>query len=468
MGFNFNLKKAKIYQAVKWHDIFNFFGKLKKIFFFLSVILVMIFFYGFFGNDFSNRLLQLFLGGFFVFLSFAVIFWLKELFFEEKIKNPKIKYDLDDALENPSEINLAELLSFEAALAADKSIKFAKFKRIPEVDSSILSYFVLRDNRNLNFIFQRLLLNPKDLKKIFRAHLKILKKEAINGFYSYDFQRTILKSLEVAQRKGNSKIQIGDILTALFEHNSIFKKILLNLKIKKEDIENLTLWLESLESRNKKLKNILNPENLAKKGSIARDWACGYSVTLDSFSTNISSRVRFSNFSERSGHQKEIKAVERILARIEKNNVLLVGEPGSGRKSIAWALAELSLQGKSLPEVNYKRVIELDLATLLAKTQNLEETEIILDRIFQEVVWSENIILIIDDFHNYIGKEARPGVVDIAGIISKYLNLPNFPVIAIVSPEGLHNCLEQNVSILSLFEKVDVSEISKKEALRII
>ncbi|MCX6764226.1 MAG: AAA family ATPase [Candidatus Nealsonbacteria bacterium] len=466
--FNFDLKKAKIYQAVKWSGTFDLFKKLRKLFLVLSFTFILLFVYGFFEDVFIKKILQLLLGSFFISLPLTVIFWTKELFFEEKLKNPKIKDTLEEAIISPSEFNLAEFLSFEAASAVAKSINFAKLKKIPELDSSILGYFILKDNPNLNFIFSRLLLNLKDVKKLFKAHLKVLKKENINGFYSDDFQRTILKSLEVAMEKENSKVQIGDILTALSEHSSILKKILINLKIKKEDIESLTSWLESLEKKNKKIKNILDWQNLAKKGSIARDWACGYSVTLDNFSINISSRTKFSNFSERSGHKKEIKAVERILARAEKNNVLLVGETGVGRKSIAWALAELSAQGKCLPEVNYKRVIELDMATLLARTQNLEETEIILDRVFKEVVSTGNIILVIDDFHNYIGKEAKPGVVDIAGIISKYLNLTNFPVIAIVTPEGLHNCLEQNTAILSLFEKVEVFQISKKEALRII
>jgi ATP-dependent Clp protease ATP-binding subunit ClpC len=468
LGFNFDLKKAKIYQAVKWSKSFDFLKKLRKIFLVLNFIFIVLFIYGFFENVFESRILQLLLGGFFIFLPLAIIFWLKELFFEEKLKNPKIEHTFEYAIESPSELNLAEFLSFESALAVNEAINFAKFKKISEIDSSVLTYFIIRDNPNLNFIFQRLLLSLKDIKKLFKAHLKILKKENINGFYSSDFQMTILKSLEVAQRKGNSKVQIGDILTALCEHNPVLKKILINLKIKKEDIENLTSWLEALERISKKRKNILDWENLTKNGSIARDWACGYSVFLDTFSKNISSRVKLTNFSERSGHQREIKAVERILARLEKNNVLLVGESGSGRKSIAWALAELSLHGKSLPEVNYKRVIELDLTTLLARTKSLEEIEVILDRIFQEVVSSGNIILVIDDFHNYIGKEVKPGIIDIAGVISKYLNLANFPVIAIVTPEGLHNCLEQNTAVLSLFEKVEVSEVSKKEALRII
>jgi len=468
LGFNFDLEKAKIYQAVKWSKTFDLFKKIKNLSIALFFICILLFVYGFFEGDFGKRSLQIILGSFFIFLPLTIIFWIKELFFNEKLKNPKIKDNLEEAITSPSEFNLAEFLSFEAARAVAKSISFAKFKKISELDSSILSYFILKDNPNLNFIFNRLLLNLKDVEKILKAHLKILKKENINGFYSDDFQRTILKSLEIALEKENSKIQVGDILTALSEHNPVLKKIFVNLKIKKEDIESLTSWLESLENRRKKIKNILDWENLTKKGSIARDWASGYSVTLDNFSIDISLKTKSSNFSERSGHKKEIKAIERILARTEKNNVLLVGEPGVGRKSIAWALSELSTQGKCLPEVNYKRVLELDMATLLARTQSLEETEIILDRIFKEVVSAGNIILVIDDFHNYIGKEAKPGVVDISGIVSKYLNLTNFPLIAIVTPEGLHNCLEQNTAILSLFEKVDVSQVSKKEALRII
>ena len=132
------------------------------------------------------------------------------------------------------------------------------------------------------------------------------------------------------------------------------------------------------------------------------------------------------------------------------------------------ALAEKSVLGESLPEVNYKRVVQLDLPFLLAKTETSAEVEAILDRIFQEVISAGNIILVIDDFHNYIGGKEKPGVIDISGVLSSYLNLPQFQIVAVTTYTGLHKYIEQNPSILSLFERVKVEEISERETLMIL
>ncbi|MDO8601321.1 MAG: AAA family ATPase, partial [bacterium] len=191
----------------------------------------------------------------------------------------------------------------------------------------------------------------------------------------------------------------------------------------------------------------------------AKNWPAGYPITFDRFSIDLSEMVKRQGFPEIIGHQKEIEAIERILARREKNNVLLIGESGSGRKSIIQAIAQRSYMGQSLKEVNYKRVVELDLAGLINQAGSLKAAENVLDAIFNEVAGAGNIILVIDEFHNFL---------DIAGVISPYLALPNFPVIAITTFEGLHKDIEQNSSILNLFEEVEVGEISEQETLLLL
>jgi ATP-dependent Clp protease ATP-binding subunit ClpC len=98
----------------------------------------------------------------------------------------------------------------------------------------------------------------------------------------------------------------------------------------------------------------------------------------------------------------------------------------------------------------------------------VEEAEAFLEQIFSEIMHAGNIILVIDNFHHFIGGEKRPGVIDISGAITPYLPLPGFQVVAITSFEGLHERLEQKMSILSLFEKVEVREISGEETLMIL
>lgn len=450
----FDLKTAAINHAVRWerHLAFRFVKLLKKFFSYSFMALFIIFLYGFLFNALSLAIQSLTLGFSIISLSLFLAFWLKESFLDLKLKQPKLKISIKEALKEPRKFNLAEFLSFKVAKAVDKS----------KNNSTFLFYNLLSDNPRLNFIFSRVLLDIKEIKKLLKTKLVKIRPQP-------NFEEIIIEALKIAQKKGHLRVEVGDMLTALAKHDSIFKRILINANLRIWDIENLTWWLESLEERIRGRKRFWEWKNLIKKGTLAKTWSAGYTVTLDRFGgIDYSEIVKKRGFPEVIGHKKEIKATERILSRREINNCLLIGEPGVGRKSMILDLAKKSVLGESLPKVNYKRVVQLDLPSLIAQTETLAALETILNRIFQEVVKAGNIILVIDNFHNFVGKKEKAGVVDISGILSSYLNLPQFQIVAVTDYSGLHKYIEQNPSILSLFEKVEVSETSPKETLMIL
>ncbi|MFC1629667.1 AAA family ATPase [Patescibacteria group bacterium] len=477
MNFNFNLKETAIYRALTWeYSVFRFAGFFKKLFLAFLIFTFLVFLYGFLGQNLSLDSNAYLLGLSLIFAAFYLIFWLEELFFNTKIKNPKLNCGrfgsqvkiLEYAALNPEKYNLAEFLSFEAAKTIDKSIKFTKSKKFSQINSSVLFYFLLKTNPELDFIFSRAILNSNEIEKLLKSYLGSADKQEIEKGYSIDFQNTILESFKVAKEKEHQKITTGDILIALSKHDPFFKKILLDNDLKAQDIESLVYWLEALQQKIKKGTRWWEYKNLMRRGTLAKEWAAGYTVTLDQYSTDWTDIIKKKDFSEVIGHKEELKAVERVLARVDKNNVLLVGEPGTGRRSIVQGLVIKSFFGQSVPEINYKRIIELDISSLLSKIANAEEVESALDAIFREAVFAGNIILVINDFHNYIGRMEGAGIIDISGIISSYLHFPQFQIIAITSYTGLHRYIEQNPSILSLFGKVEVSEISEKETLMLL
>ena len=467
--FNFNLEKTAIFQAVQWQRtlIFRFVKFFKKCFSVLFILNFLIFLYGFLPQNFTLESNKKMLGLSLFFGILAISCWLKECFFNWRLKKPKINIELKEVVKNPEKYNLAEFLSFEVAKTVYSSKRFAKKKKLPGIDSSVLFYFLLKNNPELNFIFSRVLLSVKEIKKILELHFKISENRSIKELlYSKDFEQIILESLKIAQKRNGQRIETGDILIALANYNLVFKKILIDTSLKKQDIENLVWWLESLKEKIEKRERWWEYENLLKKGSLAKEWTAGFTVILDKFSVDWSEKVANMGFPEVVGHQKELKQIERTLAGIqEDNNVLLIGEPGTGRKSVLQALATKSILGQSLPEINYKRIKELNLPSLLAQLENKKEIETVLDQIFQEVLRAGNIILFIDEFHNFVGGKERPGTIDISGILSSYLKFPQFQVFAITDFIGLHKNIEQNPSLLSLFNKVEVAGISERETL---
>lgn len=464
--FNFNLKGTKIYIALRWEKflIFRFAKGFKKIFLFLFIIVFLIFLYGFLPEKFSKETSRSLLGLSIVFIVLFLFFWIIQGFVGSRLKRPKLKISLQEVISNPEHYNLAEFLSFEVAKAVRKSLKTTGAAGIT---STHFFYFLVTDNPKLNFIFLRALLSIKEIEKILKNEIKNFQIPKDSPVFTISFQDVILEALKIAQEKNHSRIELGDAIDALARQDSVFKKLLIHSKLKTEDIENLTWLLENIEEKIKKRKKFWDYENLAKRGTLAKEWTAGYTITLDKFSVDLTDVIS-KNISEIIGHKKEIEMTERILSRREINNALIIGEPGTGRKSIIYAIAKRSLMGESLPEVNYKRVVELDMASLLAQTENVEEIESTLNKILEETVLAGNIILVIDEFHNYIGQVSRPGVVDISGIIVPYLRLPQSQIVAITTYGGLHQYIEKNPAVLSLFEKVEVSGVSPRETLMIL
>lgn len=479
---NFNFKKSEIFQALnlKKNPLFGWAGFFKKLFLVLFIPVSFYFLYRFIFEDFTTKITKELFGASVVFLALYSMFLYLECFFNFKIKNPRLglpgpggsALPINEAAENPDDYNLAEFLSFELAEAVEESLNTAKSRKIKEADSSILFYSLLASEQKLRFVFSRLLLDKKEIKSILESHFRMRKDKGVKtAVFSEDFRNIILESLKIAKAKGHRRIESGDVITALAINDLVFKKILFDANLKAVDIENLIWWWESLEKRLEEGKKFWEWKNLVRGGSLAKEWTAGYTLTLDRFSTDFSDAIKRQGFPKIIGHQKEIEAIERILSRKESNNnVLIVGEEGIGRSNIVYALAKRSILGESLPEINYKRVVLLDLPLLLAQIETVDEVESVLDAIFREAVSAGNVILVIDNFHNYIGLSGshRPGAIDISGIISNYLSLVSFQTVAITTYEGLHKNIEQNPTILSLFEKVEVSEISEREALMIL
>lgn len=483
---NFNLKKAAIFQAVRQvkNPIFAYADFIRKISLILFSMFSAIFLYGsassgVFPEDisfglFSIKALSKLSGMALIFLSFSVIFWLIKSFFISKLKAPQLEIELGEAIKNPEKHNIAEFFCLESAAAVWRA----------KNNTTRLFYNLVSNYPELNFIFHRGLINPKAILKNLEQYLSSVKQSApamrtassslpsssarFPKETSLDFQTALLDSCKIAAEKGRKRVGPGDVISSLAKNDPFFKKILIETNLKAEDIENLATLLEQLNERIEQRKKFWEWGNLLKFGSLGRDWAAGYTLTLDIFSTDISKIVRRKNFPQIIGHQKAISQLERTLSRKEINNGLIVGEPGSGRKSIVEGLAAMAGMGQSSQEIAYKRIVQLDLLSLLARTRGPEEFEATLDTIFREAVTAGNIILVIDEFHNFIGGHTRPGAADISAVLFPYLSIPSFQLLTITSYEGLHKNIETNPSLLNLFEKVEVSGVSEQETLSIL
>ena len=462
---DFNIKTTALYKALKLKDavIFNVARPLKILLFVLGVIcLALVLFIAWQGEamDIWDKIL----GAAFLAIFLAIFFAEIDSFFENKIKNPKMLYSLAQFIEKPDDFNAAGFFDINCLAVFKKAFVLSKKTALGEPTSLMLLYCLVNSNQSeVDFVFGRGGLDQAYLQKVLANRIKEIKNLAVKP--APDFQKIILPSAKAALESGKQKIYLGDLLVGFALADEFFQKFLTQSDFKKDDIFNLVSWYSRLEKTVAFRKRFWDKENLMKNGSIARDFAAGYTITVDKYARDIRRAIRKGGEQEIVGHKREAEQVERVLEREELNNVLLVGEPGVGRKSVVRLVAQKAFFGKSLPSINYKRFLEFDLTALVAGLANQSEVERALETCFSEIAKAGNIILVVNDFENFVQEQAKPGAVNITAVLTRYLAFSSFQMIATVSYAGLHNIVERNSSLLNLFDKVEVEEISPQETM---
>lgn len=421
---DFNPKKTYFGKLSKWDSLLKFISGFSSLFLVAATIGLLL------NLVYENK----------KFVGFFIFFFLIFLFLEslERFRVQK----LIKKSEKERTDNLADFLSLDL-------LKIF-LSRKPKNPNSLF-YYLLEDCPRLIFVFHRSLLSPSKVKRS-------LKEEGIEEEKKDEIVSLIRLAKIVAEKKGKEIIEPEDLLMVAFKESPLLKKIMVLTNIFEKDIENLISWLESLKKE--------KPDIFAIRGSMGRKWSAGYSITLDRYGINITEKIK--EYGELISHNEEVNFLERALIKSGKSNALIVGNPGSGRKSVVYNFAQRSLFGKSLESLNYKRVIEINMESLLARIQSVEEVEFTLDNIFKEAVLAGDIILVINNIHEFAGESSKIGTINITGIISPFLSMPDFKFIAITDYSGLHTKIEKNHSFLNFFEKIEISEVSKNDTLKIL
>ncbi|MFZ3054667.1 MAG: ATP-dependent Clp protease ATP-binding subunit [Minisyncoccales bacterium] len=453
-----SLEKSDIYRVVEIEALFWCFKVLEKIAFFLSLAFIIFYGYSYFQN---NELKQI-TGAIILFVSLWILMKNFNSFFEEYFKHPKCQTTLEKALSD-KKYNLASFLSLKSAKYLSEAFRDAKKigSRYPS-PSTMLYNFIDEKNQRIIFIFSRLFIDFKGLKE------QLKNNPQTEQTVKENFEAIIEEAGKMALRRNGEEIKEGDIISALSKVEPNLLQIITDTDLEAEDFEKVNQWQERVYKKIQQIKCWWSYENLLKAGSIGRDWTAGYTPTLDSFSIDWTNEVKRRGFEDIVGHQDQVPIIERILSKKDAGNVLIIGEPGAGRKNIIHGLIKKTLLNQSVSRLNNNRFIELDILNLSSNISSFEQMERVLDQCFKEVAYAGNVVLIINDLHDFLGGEQKAGVVDISGIIGPYLNLPSFKTICLTSLKGLHHHIENKPSLLAQFEKVEVEEMSKEETLLVL
>lgn len=276
--------------------------------------------------------------------------------------------------------------------------------------------------------------------------------------YSPKAKEILATAGDEAKRLGAVKIGTEHLLLALLADDSILSsRILLNLNV------------DLAQTR----KNVLRRLGVAdtqkrRQGSHAKSAQPQGTPTLDSLARDLTQSAREDKMDPVVGREQEVHRVIQILSRRTKNNPVLIGEPGVGKTAIAEGLAQRIVAGNVPADLAAKRIMMLDMGSLVAGTKYRGEFEDRLKKVIDEIYRDGHVILFIDELHTLIGAGGAEGAIDASNILKPALARGELQTIGATTLDEYQKYIESDAALERRFATVQVDEPTEDEAVQIL
>ncbi|MDL2263708.1 ATP-dependent Clp protease ATP-binding subunit [Synergistaceae bacterium OttesenSCG-928-I11] len=232
-----------------------------------------------------------------------------------------------------------------------------------------------------------------------------------------------------------------------------------NIARMKKDIQNITNNTQEMQFA---AINASLPEGNAKKSDTSK------TPTLNQLCTDLSELAQNGELDPVIGREKEIMRISQILTRRTKNNPVLIGNPGVGKTAVVEGLARMIASGEIPEMLKDKRVVQLNVANLIAGTKYRGEFEERMRRILKELKDSKNVVLFIDEIHTIIGAGGAEGAVDAANILKPSLARGDIQVIGATTLDEFRKYIEKDSALERRFQPVMVDEPTEENTVLIL
>jgi len=236
--------------------------------------------------------------------------------------------------------------------------------------------------------------------------------------------------------------------------------------LKKENNSMVTEWFDEISIKQLRAKKWWDKKVLYSYPPLARDWAVGYTPTLDSYSEDLASLSYQSKTRHIVGRKNELSQMQEILSKSGEANIILVGEEGVGKRTVVDALARLIYEGQTGQQLAYKRILKLNMEKILTTYTDSKQREQFFENLLQEATRAERVILLIENIDRYCA--SGDGHIDLTSSLEKYGKQSAIQFIGITTPFFYQRYIISNEKMNRLFMRIDVKEITKDEALSTI
>ncbi|MCT3307062.1 ATP-dependent Clp protease ATP-binding subunit [Lactiplantibacillus pentosus] len=263
-----------------------------------------------------------------------------------------------------------------------------------------------------------------------------------------------------AKRLGANKIGTEHLLLAMLSDESILSsRILMNLNLDLSQTRKVVLRKLGVSDAMSKRKG-----SAANRGGKKTEGT----PTLDSLARDLTQLASEQEMDPVVGRSKEVKRVIQILSRRTKNNPVLIGEPGVGKTAIAEGLAQKIVAGDVPNDMADKRLMMLDMGSLVAGTKYRGEFEDRLKKVIDEIYNDGHVILFIDELHTLIGAGGAEGAIDASNILKPALARGELQTIGATTLNEYQKYIESDAALERRFATVMVNEPTEDEAVEIL
>lgn len=314
----------------------------------------------------------------------------------------------------------------------------------PYIGSEHLMLSILKNDKKIKEQLKSYNLDYDSFKKAIIESIGIGKKESEWFLYTPLIKRVIEEAIVSSKENNHNEVTTRHLLYALLEEGEgVAIRLMISMGV---DLDELMNEFEIKLVSKKKNKKLL----------------------LDEFGIDLNKKALNNEIDPVYGRDNEIRRVIEILSRRTKNNPLLIGDAGVGKTAIVEELARRIVNGDVPNNLKLKKIINVDMASLVAGTKYRGEFEERIRKIINEVENNDDIILFIDEIHTIVGAGGAEGAIDASNIFKPSLARGKIKMIGATTKDEYKSSIEKDKALERRFQTVIVDEPSKEDVLNIV
>ncbi len=375
---------------------------------------------------------------------------------------------LTEQLETDRFVDLTSHISYKTRASLNNSIERARKNRRREYAAELIMA-ELCSNGWATTMGLRLNLDTSEVARHFlekSAQDEMRDDERL--IIARDIKKVLLFAYDEASMLQHDDIRRRTVFLGCLRARDSIRDYFRDTGVHLDELRSVVYWLDMQDIQNEWWRRV-HVDHFRSSGKQDKGWMGGWTLSLDKHSRDLTTAARKGFLRNAVGREREIDEVDRILSRSSKSNVILIGEPGVGKTAIVEGLAHRIVAGKAADALKDKRLVALNIASVVGSGGSVGQFGDIMGQIIKESLKAKNVILVIQNIHELKGAgSADGGGLDAFGILQPALTRDDFQCIGTTSFREYKRFVETNEAFARCFEKVEVPEPDSAATMKIL